>query len=309
MQRVTKKNLKMALPMLAAAAAGAWMDLPKAHADFIVECRTPGNGTSTTLTPYYTNITVTANGANNASYAGSQNPVVDSTSTPGPNFTEKVNIYVIEALNTGTNNTGSTLTVAEGIATTPGTGSAGALFVDTNVDFNGTGFNDADLTGQVDANTSGTNFFPETASSKAPAHAAGIGTFVSIANAGGNSSSSGGGGLGGTVLGPWVNSFVTAPDNENPQSEAATVLTTVAGDGNQATFLDGNFVDRPFTAFRFSRLCCRPTPPSPRPSRRAETAPSSSCRSSFQSARPRPSAASWPVNLAPRTSSPPVPVA
>ena len=35
MQRVTKKNVKLAIPMLAAAAATVCVGVPKAHADII----------------------------------------------------------------------------------------------------------------------------------------------------------------------------------------------------------------------------------------------------------------------------------
>lgn len=168
MQRVTKKNLKIALPMLAAAAATVCLGVPKAHADFIVDFRTPTNGVSTTITPFASNKTVTF------------------ATGPLAGTTELVNDYVLEATNNGQNGSGSTLLGYEIDMQTPGTGTTGAIYIDTNVDINGDGYNDADINGAADTLD---NLPSGNGPSATPQFGTAVGTITGIAGAAGNTSS------------------------------------------------------------------------------------------------------------------------
>jgi len=116
MRYASKKKMQVAASAVAAAAFGAWMGVPSAHADLVVSLKSSTVGT------------VTASGG------------------PAGSYTD----YVIQAYNNGLNATGSTFLALDGILTTPGTGTAGAIFIDLNADIDGDGMPDADVYGAAD---------------------------------------------------------------------------------------------------------------------------------------------------------------
>jgi len=236
MQRVTKKNFKMRLPMLAAAAATVCLGVPKAHAGFVVEFRTPGNGTSTTITPFLTNQTV---------------PIATG---PLAGTTEQVNVYVLEAKNLGTDGS-TTFTGYDSVITTPGSGTTGAIYIDTSDDINGDGQPDANVFGSNDNNdATGGPIQPQ------PTFGTATGTILGIAGAAGTSGNAANTVTGSASylgVGPYINAAASAPPTSGNTNGQPAVTTSSTTTGNAqgtliAPFVDPNFLNETVHAIEAS---------------------------------------------------------
>jgi hypothetical protein len=238
MQRLTKKNLKTGLPMLAAAAATAWIGVPAAHADFEVSFRTTstgtgatGGGATSTVTPFLSNATIT---------------------NAATGHTEAVNVYVIQAFNDGNNGTGSTLAVFDAAVSTPGTGTTGALYIDISADTNGDGAVDADVYGLPDSGN-GPN-----GSTPTPSYGTTQGTFFAVAGAAGYTAASAKkatvpNGSNYFSSSPFVNDQVVAPLGSDLGNPAVVASTTNPTTGSTiAPFVDANFLNETVHAMEIS---------------------------------------------------------
>jgi hypothetical protein len=236
MQRVTKKNLQVGIPMLAAAAAGVCIGVPTAHADFVLTWRTSLTSSAgaplSTPTPVISNTTIT-------------NPALNG----GNGGSEQVNVFTLQALNNGLNNTGSTLTVFDAAVFTPGsyTDQTQAIFIDINADINGSGLPSADVIGAAD-----TDF-----GTPQPSFASSIGTFMGVATAAGFGANgtkppkavyvNNGSGGNYSSPAPYINDQVQDVGNETTN----TAVTTGTGVTNPSTgtvnaiapFVDPNFLN------------------------------------------------------------------
>jgi len=115
MRYASKRKMRLALPALAAAGFSAWLGVPVAHGDLVVNPK-----------------------------------VAAGTSVNGGADTD----FVLTALNNGLNNSGTTLLSFDVTIQTAGTGTQGALLIQLNADITsgGDGTNDANIVGFPDQN-------------------------------------------------------------------------------------------------------------------------------------------------------------